>query len=162
MNRKIFVISVVTLIIDQICKSIVQALFRLGESITLLPSFLKLTYIHNEGAAWGIFANRPIVIIVGTMVALFVLYRYMYSFRKTSVNEFAFGLLVGGITGNLIDRVLFGYVRDFIDIYIFGYDFPVFNFADTAIVVGVILLIIAILKGEDRRENSSERRKSKN
>lgn len=163
MNAVIFVVAVVILLADQVSKGIIQAILKVGQTIRFIPNFFDITYIHNEGAAWGMMANRPIVIIVASLIALFILYRYMYSFRKTKKNEFAFGLLLGGITGNLIDRVLFGYVRDFLDFHIFGYDFPVFNIADTAIVVGVFLLIIAVLKGEDHREkDSSTKRRDKN
>lgn len=163
MNAVIFAIAVAILAIDQISKGILQTIFRIGETFHLIPGFFDITYIHNEGAAWGMMANRPVFIIIASLLALFILYRYMYSFRKTKKNEFAFGLLIGGIAGNLIDRVLFGYVRDFFDFRIFGYDFPVFNVADTAIVVGVLLLIIAVLKGEDRREKDhSTDRKTKN
>ena len=73
----------------------------------------------------------------------------------------AFGLLLGGLSGNLIDRLFFGYVRDFLDFYIFGYDYPVFNIADICIVFGVILLIIAVLKGEDTNEDNSNRKSRK-
>ena len=65
-------------------------------------------------------------------------------------------MLLGGILGNLSDRILFGYVKDFISLYIFGYSFPVFNIADICIVVGVIILIISILRGEDKNGSSSK------
>ena len=74
----------------------------------------------------------------------------MYSFKKNRRNNIAFGLILGGIFGNLIDRILKGYVIDFLDFKIFNYDYPVFNIADIAIVVGVILLGYAILRKEDK------------
>ena len=73
----------------------------------------------------------------------------MYKFKLNRRNIIAFGLLFGGIIGNLLDRFILGYVRDFLDFYILGYDFPVFNISDCAIVIGIILLIIAIIKGEE-------------
>ena len=76
--------------------------------------------------------------------------------KNTKFNMIGLGILLGGIVGNLLDRVLFGYVRDFLDIYIFKYNFPIFNIADICIVLGVIMLIISILRGEDKSGNSSK------
>ena len=86
-----------------------------------------------------------------------IIYRFMYVFNKNKRNSVAFGLLFGGISGNLIDRTLLGYVRDFLDFKIFNYNYPIFNIADCAVVIGVILLIIAIFKGEDKVENNSSK-----
>ena len=83
----------------------------------------------------------------------------MYVFQTNRRNNIAFGLVVGGMTGNLMDRWLFGYVRDFFDFQIFHYNYPIFNIADIAIVIGIILLVIAILKGEDHREKLDSRKK---
>ena len=91
--------------------------------------------------------------------SVIMIYHFIFRFKKNTRNSIAFGLVIGGMAGNLIDRVFFGYVRDFLDFYIFNYDFPVFNIADTAIVIGIILLIYAVIKGEDLSENSSNRRK---
>ena len=84
--------------------------------------------------------------------------RYSYFFKKTKLNTYGFGLLLGGILGNLSDRLIFGYVKDFLDFIIFKYDFPVFNIADICIVTGVALLIISILKGEDNSGSKSSRK----
>ena len=86
----------------------------------------------------------------------------MYLFKKNKRNDIAFGLLVGGLMGNLLYRILYVYVRDFFDFYIFGYDYTVFNIADIAIVIGVILLIVAIIKGEDSKNAISSTNRRKN
>lgn len=157
MNRKILLICVITLFLDQISKSIISAFFEIGQSFTLIKNFFSITYINNYGAAWNIFENQNIFLIILSLIALIIIYRYMYVFKTNKKNNLAFGLALAGITGNLIDRVLFGYVRDFLDFNIFGYDYPVFNIADIAVVFGVILLIIAIIKGEDKvGKNSSK------
>lgn len=159
MNKKIFQIAIIILALDQISKVLINSFLKLGESITLIPSFFNLTLCYNEGAAWGLFANNKIVIALGSLVAVIMIYHFIFCFKKNTRNNIAFGLVIGGMAGNLIDRVFFGYVRDFLDFYIFNYDFPVFNIADTAIVIGIILLIYAVIKGEDLSENSSNRRK---
>lgn len=159
MNKKIFQIAIIILALDQISKVLINSFLKLGESIALIPSFFNLTLCYNEGAAWGLFANNKIVIALGSLVAVVMIYHFIFCFKKNTRNNIAFGLVIGGMAGNLIDRVFFGYVRDFLDFYIFNYDFPVFNIADTAIVIGIILLIYAVIKGEDLSENSSNRRK---
>ena len=85
----------------------------------------------------------------------------MNSFKKNTRNNIAFSIMLAGIAGNLVDRVCLGYVRDFLDFNIFGYSYPVFNLADTFIVIGVILLIIAIIKGEDKNGSSSKGRNTR-
>jgi signal peptidase II len=160
-NRKILTIAMVTLVVDQITKSILGNLIKLGTTKQIIKNFFYITTVHNDGAAWGIFSNQSIIIIIGTIISFFIIYKFIYGFKKNTRNNIAFGLVLGGLAGNLCDRLFLGYVRDFLDFIIFKYDFPVFNIADVAIVIGVILLIIAIIKGEDVNENNSKRSKRK-
>lgn len=161
MNRKILTIAMVTLVIDQITKTILENIIKLGTTKQIIKNFFYITTVHNDGAAWGIFSNQSIIIIIGTIISFFIIYKFIYGFKKNTRNNIAFGLVLGGLAGNLCDRLFLGYVRDFLDFIIFKYDFPVFNIADVAIVIGVILLIIAIIKGEDVNENNSKRSKRK-
>lgn len=161
MNKKILTIATIALAIDQITKVASTILLEFNKSIQVIKDFFYLTLCHNEGAAWGIFSNTKIIILIGTIIALITIYHFIYCFKQNKRNTLAFGLLLGGLSGNLIDRLLFGYVRDFLDFYIFGYDYPVFNIADICIVFGVILLIIAVLKGEDTNEDNSNRKSRK-
>lgn len=161
MNRKILTIAMVTLVIDQITKTILENIIKLGTTKQIIKNFFYITTVHNDGAAWGIFSNNSIIIIIGTIISFFIIYKFIYGFKKNTRNNIAFGLVLGGLAGNLCDRLFLGYVRDFLDFIIFKYDFPVFNIADVAIVIGVILLIIAIIKGEDVNENNSKRSKRK-
>ena len=161
MNRKILIIAIFSLAIDQISKIIAEEFLILNVGKVLIPNFFNLTLCYNNGAAWSILENQKILIIILTLIALFIIYHFIYCFKKNNRNNVAFGLIMGGLSGNLIDRIIFSHVRDFLDFYIFGYDFPVFNIADICIVIGVILLIIAIIKGEDISENSSRKLKRK-
>lgn len=154
MNRKIFIIAVTSLFLDQITKILIGIFFHLNERIVIIKNFFAIHFIDNYGAAWSIFTNRVEFLIVISLLAIFIIYRYMYNFKHNQRNNIAFGLILGGIVGNLIDRVFLGYVRDFLSFKIFSYHYPVFNLADTFIVVGVFLLVIAILKGEDKHEEN--------
>lgn len=161
MNKKILICASIALALDQITKMVVSIYLKLNQEIVLIPKFFSLTLCHNEGAAWGVLSNANWIIIAATILAVFVIYHFIYCFKTNNRNNIAFGLLYGGLAGNLIDRIIFGYVRDFLDFYIWKYDYPVFNIADICIVFGVILLIYAVIKGEDLNENSSKRSKRK-
>lgn len=150
MNYGIIIISIFILLIDQVSKALASIYLTLNKSIDIITNFFSLTLTNNYGAAFGIFKHNNVLLILVTLIILLVLYKYMYSFKKNRRNNIAFGLILGGIFGNLIDRILKGYVIDFLDFKIFNYDYPVFNIADIAIVVGVILLGYAILRKEDK------------
>ncbi len=161
MNKKILTIATIFLALDQISKIVVTSILKLNESIKVIPNFFYITLCHNEGAAWGILNKYKFIIILATLIALVVIYHFIYCFKQNKRNTLAFGLLLGGLGGNLIDRIMLGYVRDFLDFYIFKYDYPVFNVADIAIVIGTFLLVIAIFKGEDLSDNKSNRKRNK-
>ncbi len=158
MSKKIYIISLIIFILDQITKSLISTYLKLNESIEIIKDFFYIRYINNKGASWGILENNRILLIGLSIIAIIMIIRYSYSFKKTKLNTYGFGLLLGGILGNLSDRLIFGYVKDFLDFIIFRYDFPVFNIADISIVIGVVLLIISILKGEDKSGSKSSRK----
>lgn len=161
MNKKMIIIASIALILDQISKIIATSYLTLNQSLKIINKFFYLTLCQNEGAAWGMFKNARFVIIIGTIVAIILIYHYIFCFKENKRNNLAFGLLIGGLAGNLIDRIIFGYVRDFLDFYIFKYDYPIFNIADICIVVGVFLLIISVIKGDDKNESDSKDKRRK-
>lgn|SRR5574344_406706 len=150
MNKKIILITIITFAIDQIVKMIISSKIALNESITLIKNFFYLTYVNNTGAAWSILSNHTYLLIIIGFFACLLIFKYMNSFKLNKRNILAFGLVLGGIIGNLYDRIIYGYVRDFLDFRIISYHYPIFNISDTAIFIGVVLLIIAIIKGEDK------------
>lgn len=152
MNKKTYIIAVLILIVDQLSKSIVEIFIPLNESITVIKDFFYLTVAHNTGGAWSIFSEHSYLFIIASILAIILLIKFMFGFKNNLRNNIAFASLFGGIFSNLADRVFLGYVRDFLDFKIFGYNYPIFNIADVAIVVGVILLIVAVIKGEDKRD----------
>ena len=156
MNRKIFVISVIVFVVDQITKNVLAAILVLNKDIVIIKNFFYVTLTNNYGVAWSMLPYRLTLIIIGTILALILIYRYMYSFQMNKRNTIAFGLLTGGILGNFIDRILQGYVIDFLNFYMWGLGFPIFNIADIAIVIGIFLLIIAVLKEEDKNDYNSK------
>ena len=156
MNKKTYVVAIFILILDQISKSLIEIYFKLNESVIIIKNFFSLTVVHNTGGAWSILNNHGYIFIIASILALFILVKFMFSFKNNLRNNIAFACTCAGIMSNLADRLFLGYVRDFLDFKILGYDYPIFNIADIAIVIGVILLIIAIIKGEDKFEKSSK------
>ena len=157
MTKKIYITAIIIFIIDQISKVTISSYIGLNSSIRVIKNFFYLTYTNNTGASFGILKNSRVLLIILSIIALLILLRYISTFKETKYNILGLGFLMGGIIGNLLDRVLFGYVRDFFNFYIIGYDFPVFNVADIFIVLGVFILIISILKGEDSNGSNSRK-----
>lgn len=144
MKKKIVLLSLIPFLIDQIFKLMITLYIK--DSIDIIPNVLRLTYVTNTGAAWNILDNHLIVISLISIFSIIFLLSYMGKFKLNKRNKLAFILLYGGIISNLFDRIFHGYVIDYID---FNINFPIFNLADSFIVIGIILLIIAILKKED-------------
>lgn len=151
MNKKTYIIAVLVLIIDQVSKSLVEIFLNLHENFTVIKNFFYITVAHNTGGAWSIFSNHSYLFIVASVIAILLLIKFMFGFKNNFRNNLAFGFLFGGIFSNLADRVFLGYVRDFLNFKLFGYDYPIFNIADVTIVVGVLLLVVAVIKGEDHK-----------
>lgn len=139
----IIILGVIFLIIDQASKLLVIKLLNPGDSITIIKNFFYIKYTNNTGAAFSILLGKRIFLIV---VAILIIGILLYYIKKNKVdgklNIIAFSLIIGGSLGNLIDRIVRGYVVDFISIKLGSYNFPIFNVADTLIVVGVFLLLI--------------------
>ncbi len=155
MNKKTFVITIFILVLDQLTKSLVEVFIKLNESIPIIKNFFYLSIVHNTGGAWSIFEGYSYLFIIISILALIILIKFMFSFKNNLRNNIAFAFTCGGILSNLADRIFLGYVRDFLDFRIFNYNYPIFNIADITIVIGVFLLIIAILKGEDKNEKNN-------
>lgn len=154
MRKKSIIIAFLVVLIDQISKLVVDNVFVLGKLKTIVPNFFYLTKMYNEGAAWNLFDGAVNVLVIVSIIAFLFLFRYQRVLKNNIRNIVAFALIYGGLIGNLIDRVIYGYVIDFIELHFGNYIFPVFNIADMAIVCGVILLLVAIIKGEEHDSNS--------
>ncbi len=130
---------------DQVTKTIIDHTLQLNTGYTIIDDFFYFTYAHNAGAAWGIFQGHlNLFFIISVVATIGIIYYFMQTELYHKLTRFGLVLVFSGMIGNLIDRIIFGYVRDFIDFIIIGYDFPIFNIADIAITVGVALVIFEV------------------
>ena len=145
--KKIVFISLAIFIIDQIVKLFIGFSISLNSSLTIIKDFFYISNVHNYGAAFSIFSGNRFFLIIVSIFALILLYHFMLKNKNLrSLEVTTYSLLIGGILGNLFDRIIYGYVVDFFDFHIFGYSFPVFNIADVCIVASVFLIFIDCLK----------------
>jgi len=144
----IILISVILLVLlDQLTKQYIVKTMDLGEYYTIINNFFLINSHRNTGGAWGILTGQMTIFYFITFVA-FVLFFYLIKevdFNLKKVYSIAVILLIAGAIGNFVDRVLFQEVVDFLDFYIFGYDFPIFNVADMCLVIGMFLFAYDIL-----------------
>ena len=133
-------------VVDQGIKSLVEGSMRVGQSIVLVPGFLNITYIKNDGGAFGILGGSRTLLLVGSAVAVAVVLWMLLSGKPTRLATSGCGLILGGAAGNLLDRLGSGEVTDYVH-FSFWY---IFNAADTAIVVGVGLLLLSTLRGPEK------------
>ena len=137
-------LSFLIVVLDQLTKWLVRVEFPLGHSIPVIPGLFSLTYVRNTGAAWGIMGGLNGWLAVLSIVMLVVIVVFRRSFLSdVPVHRMALGCMVGGIVGNLLDRVRLDYVVDFLDFHAAGHHFPAFNVADSAICVGVGLYVLS-------------------
>lgn len=145
MKKKHIGILVVILLFDQITKFIADTTMELNQQIPVLKGFFSITYTRNTGAAWSILEGNMVFFYVVTIVALVVLwYFYKNTNKDDKLSQLAIVFMMAGALGNFIDRLVFQYVRDFLDFIIFGYDFPIFNIADSFLCIGVGLIILDV------------------
>lgn len=157
-KKVIWIISFICIIIDQIIKFIINNNINLYDQNTIIDNFFNLTNVRNYGAAWSILTGSRIMLIIVTILIMIGLYYFFI--RKEKLKKYEkviYGFLYGGIIGNLIDRIFRGYVIDYLEFYIFGYNFPVFNLADILIVISMFFIIISVIKG-DKNEIISRRK----
>ena len=153
--KKIGIISLICILIDQIIKIIVSTNIKFTSSINIISNFFRITYLKNYGAAWSILTGDKIFLILVSFIALILIYYFFLKNKKlNNIEEVLYGLLIGGVIGNLIDRIRLGYVIDYLDFNILNYNYPVFNLADSLIVISIIFLVVLNIK-DDKNGNSS-------
>lgn len=154
---KYYLLAIVIIIIDQITKWIVATQMTLGESIPVIQDIIYITSHRNKGAAFGILQGQMWFFYIVTIIVIIGIVYYMQKEAKNSrLFGVSLGLILGGAIGNFIDRLFRGEVVDFVNTYPFGYNFPIFNVADSALCIGVGLLFIKMI-GDERRQKKEKK-----
>ncbi|ONK23305.1 signal peptidase II [Bacillus sp. VT-16-64] len=154
-----YLIALFVVVLDQITKWLIVRHMEIGESISILPNLFHITSHRNRGAAWGILEGQMwLFYIITVIVVAGIIYYMQTQVKGKPFFQISLAFILGGAIGNFIDRLFRKEVVDFLDTYIFGYDFPIFNIADSALTIGVVLLMIQIFR-EDRKEkvNANEK-----
>lgn len=151
MRRYHFLIAFFVVVLDRLSKLAIERNLSLHDSISLIPGFFRLTHVENRGAAFGLFADSPsewkiaglvLFSLVALVIVATLLWKNSHSMTTTGIG---LSLILGGAVGNLWDRVFSGHVVDFLLFYVGQYQWPAFNVADSAIVIGAGLLVFEIL-----------------
>ena len=159
----LLLVSAIIVLADRLTKTLVAARIPLGDAISVVPHFLRITHWLNEGAAFSLFADsaspntvRWGLIAFSALAATAVLIAMVRLGDRLTLTSGALALVLGGALGNLHDRIAYGSVVDFIEVHIFGYHWPDFNVADSAIVTGACLLLLdSLLRKEERPSAAS-------
>lgn len=163
MRKYHFLIAVLVVVFDRFSKWLVASNIALHDSVSVLPGFFRLTHVQNPGAAFGLFAEsssewKVAILILFSIVALAVVSALLWkNSHSMTVTGVGLSLILGGAVGNLWDRLLSGRVVDFLDFYLGSYHWPAFNVADSAIVVGALLLVAEILFAKTPAEQNALR-----
>ena len=160
--KRIILISILTLGIDIISKQLVLNTMIEHQSIPIINNFFSITFAKNTGVAFSFLEGKVPLIIIMTSIIIVLILKYIKTTNPNKYESFCYGLILGGALGNLIDRIIYGYVIDFLDFNIFGYPYPIFTLADTAIVIGIAtLIILSLIESRNQNETNSPR-KNKN
>jgi len=151
-----FITAAAIILLDQITKHYIDSYMSVGDSFTVIQGLFNITHVRNPGAAFGIFSKSPeifrtvFLIAVTSAAMVLILYYIRMNRERGGLLNLAMSLIFGGAIGNLIDRIRFGEVIDFLDFYIGSNHWPAYNVADSAISTGAVLLLLAMIwkKGE--------------
>ena len=150
--KKVCLYSIFCFLIDFFVKLVIKTNLNLYESIVVIPNFFSLTFVYNEGAAFSILEGKKVFLVLLGLILITILFLYLRKEKLTNYKITYYSLLIGGILGNMYDRIFHPGVIDFFDFKLFNYDAPIFNLADTFIVIATILII---LEGVIKYGNSS-------
>jgi len=153
---RILIVSALVILVDQLTKITVASVLEIGESVSVMGSVVRFTLIKNPGMAFGIRIGSKAFFTIFSSVASVIILVYLYRIRHEGFSpRFALALILGGALGNLIDRFAYGQVIDFIDVGLHDLRWPIFNAADIAVTVGMILLVTLVLFSKDQKQETS-------
>lgn len=143
---KVLIISLLVVLVDQVSKLFVRSSFEYGRPHRIIGDWVRLTYIENPGMAFGIEIGGQIFFTLFSLIATIIIFIYIVRARQEKIQlRVSLALILGGAIGNLIDRFLYGKVVDFIEVGIGNARWPIFNIADSAVTIGMIILITMVL-----------------
>ncbi|MDD3453491.1 MAG: signal peptidase II [Bacilli bacterium] len=153
--KKLSIYTIILILLDQISKILISNILILNEEINIIKNFFNITYVKNIGAAFSIFEGKQIFLVITSILILIIIYYFLINKKDLKKLEIiSYSLIISGIIGNLIDRIIYQSVIDFLSFKLINYYFPIFNLADTFIVIGSIIYIIIILKEEQHGKNN--------
>jgi signal peptidase II len=161
MSKRPLLIALAVLLLDRITKRVVGQTIPLDDVVNIVPGFFRLTHLENTGAAFSLFADstspfRTALLIAFSVAALAVVSVLLWKDRTVfNAGTLALSLILGGAVGNLWDRLADGKVTDFLDFYVGVHHWPPFNIADSAIVVGALLLLVRMLRKDQRTHSAA-------
>ena len=144
------VVIILLIALDLITKHLAETNIGLYQQVSVIPNFFWLTNVRNTGAAWSLFDGKVGLLSVVSFVASVILAFVYLKDKQSKLANTALVLMIAGTIGNFYDRLVLNYVRDFLSFNLFGYMFPVFNIADSLLVIGVVLLIVEVFLDEKR------------
>ena len=145
--KDVLFFGILFVIIDQIVKIVISNKMILNQTVIVIKNFFSISLVHNKGAAFSFLSDNTILLIVIGLLALIGLIIYIKKLDiLDDIDMFAYSLLMGGIVGNLIDRIIHGYVIDYLSFKFGEFYFPIFNFADICIVISVLIIIVKMIK----------------
>lgn len=153
--RPMLVVAALTVVFDQLTKAIVRRVIATRGTIEVIRGFFEINYAENTGAAFGMFRGQNSIFIIVGFVAIGFILAYYRQFRENTWMKISLGMLLGGALGNLVDRLVFQYVTDFIHVrwwFLHLRWWPAFNIADAAVFIGVAMLVVGMFKRSKSEE----------
>lgn len=159
-KHKVFIgIALISFILDRLTKGLAVNFLKGRKGVTIIENFLDLSYVENRGAAFGLFAGIdsafriPVLTIIAFIALGFIIYIYIKLNHEEKLTRLSLSLILGGALGNIYDRILHGYVVDFIDVHYYRiFTWPTFNFADIVISLGAGLIVLSLIPGGRTKE----------
>lgn len=145
--KDVLFFGIIFVIVDQIIKVVLSSKMIVNQTYIIIKDFFSISLVHNTGAAFSILSDNTWVLILIGVLALIGLILYISKIEVIDdIDMYVYALLIGGITGNLIDRIIHGYVIDYLSFKFGNYYFPIFNFADICIVLAILIILIRMIK----------------